>query len=218
MGQFSRATFNFVNDVQPGQPSNQVAKFEGVYGCGVGQDHWARDCKPYPLLAERPAGGQQGLPQPLHVRRPRPPDIHGRLSGHRADFVSSLGFIPDVNLRGSTVSMEQYNSFDRGRLRVYDVSASADTYQYHTGGFFQNDVNGNVYLEAREGLSYDLNYDLSRRNDFHDHALDAQFGWGRRTLYQRGKMMMRSAARRTSRTTSSSSRRASWCRARSRSN
>ena len=40
LGLYSRATLNFVSDIEPGQPSNQVAKFEGQYGWRVGPDQW----------------------------------------------------------------------------------------------------------------------------------------------------------------------------------
>ena len=188
LGQFSRATFNFVNDIQPGQPSNQVAKFEGVYGWRVGPDHWAVTANHTPSWEGGLRADSKDYFSFSTSAVPGRPTFTAGYQDIGPNFVTNLGFIPDVNLRGSTVSMEQFNSFDRGRLRVYDVSVSANTYQYHTGGFFQNDVNGNVYLEAREGLAYDLNYDQSRRDDFHDHALDGQFAWGRRTLYQRGSI------------------------------
>ena len=96
--------------------------------------------------------------------------------------------MPDVDLKGNSVNAEQFNQFDKGVLRLYDVSASGSTYQHHTGGFFQKDVNGNIYLESREGLSVDFNIDQSQRDQFRDHANQAQFGWGHRTLYQRGSI------------------------------
>ncbi len=104
------------------------------------------------------------------------------------NFVSNLGYVPYVDQRGGSVSMDQSNTFDRGRLHFYDVSLSANSYQHHTGGFFQNDVNANVYLETPAGLSYNVNYDQSRHDDFRDHAAYSEFGWGRRTLFQRGSL------------------------------
>ena len=105
-----------------------------------------------------------------------------------ADFVSNLGFIPDVDLKGPSVNAEQFNQFDRGRLRLYDVYASVSSYQHHTGGFFQKDANAGAYLESREGFSLNLNIDQSQRDNFRDHANQGSFGWGRRTLYQRGSV------------------------------
>ena len=188
LGQFSRATLDFVSDIVPGQPSNQVAKLEGQYGWRVGQDQWS-------LLANHTPSWQGG-------RRRDSKDYFSfstsAVPGHPMfstdyqdlgpNFISNLGFVPDVDLKGHSVNVEQFNQFDRGRLRLYDVYVSGNTYQHHTGGFFQKDVNANAYVESHEGLSLDLNLDQSQRDQFRDHANQAQFGWGHRTLYQRGSV------------------------------
>ena len=188
LGQFSRATLDFVSDIAAGQPSNQVAKLEGQYGWRVGQDQWS-------LLANHTPswqGGRQMDSKDYFSFSTSATPGHLSFSTDYQDlgpnFFSNLGFVPDVDLKGHSVNLEQYNQFDRGRLRLYDVSASGSTYQHHTGGFFQKDANVNVYVESHEGLSLDLNGDQSQRDQFRDHANQAQFGWGRRTLYQRGSV------------------------------
>lgn len=188
LGLFSRATVNFVSDIVPGRPSNQVAKLEGQYGWRVGQDQWS-------LVANHTPSWQGGRRMDSKdyfsfstSAVPGRPSFSTDYQDIGANFISNLGFVPDVDLKGSSVGVEQFNQFDRGRLRLYDVSVSANTYQRHTGGFFQKDVNGNLYLESRDGFSVDLNSDQSRRDDFRDHANHADFGWGKRTLYQRGSV------------------------------
>ncbi len=188
LGLFSRATVNFVSDIVPGRPSNQVAKLEGQYGWRVGPDHWS-------VLANHTPSWQSGrlmdskdyfnFSTSATLGHPSFTLEHQDIG---ANFISNLGFVPDVDLKGSAISTEQYNQFDRGRLRLYDVNLSANSYQHHTGGFFQKDINGNVYLESRDGLSVDLNVDQSQRDDFRDHANQLSFGWGKRTLYQRGNV------------------------------
>ena len=186
LGLYSRATLDFVSDIVPGRPSNQVAKLEGQYGWRVGQDQWS-------LLASHTPSWQGGRRMDSKdyflfstTAVPGHPTFTADYQDLGPSFVSNLGFVPDVDLKGNSVNMEQYNQFDKGRLRLYDVNLSGNTYQHHTGGFFQKDVNANLYLESRDGFSVDFNLDQSQRDEFRDHANQLQFGWGKRTLYQRG--------------------------------
>ena len=188
IGLYSRATLNYVNDIQPGQPSNQVAKLEGAYGFRVGPNQWT-------LLANHTPSWQGGRHRDSKdyfkfstTATPGHPTLTADYGDIGPNFITNLGFVPDLDNKGSSLNVEQNNSFDKGRLRGYDVALSANTYQHHTGGFFQNDVNGNLYLESHDGFSLDLNVDQSRRDLFRDHANQASFGWGRRTLYQRGSV------------------------------
>ena len=188
LGLFSRATLQFVSDIVPGQPSNQVAKLEGQYGWRVGQDQWSLVANHTPSWQ----GGRRADSKDYFSFSTSAVPGHPTFSTDYQDlgpsFVSNLGFVPDVNLKGNSVNVEQYNQFDKGRLRLYDVNVSGNTYQHHTGGFFQKDINANLYLEAQDGLSVNLNGDQSQRSDFRDHANQLQFGWGKRTLYQRGSI------------------------------
>ncbi len=188
MGLFSHAGINFVSDIQTGQPSNQVAKLEGVYGWRVGPNHWTLQADHIPSWL---GGLRQDSKDYYNFSTSAVPG-HASFSADYTDigpsFTSNLGYVPDVDEKGSSVSMDQNNNFDRGRFQFYDVSLSANSYQHHTGGFFQNDLNANIYLETRSGFSYNVNLDQSRRDDFHDHAAHGELGWGRRTLFQRGKL------------------------------
>lgn len=188
LGLFSRATLNYVSDIVPGQPSNQVAKIEGVYGWRVGHDQWGITANHTPSWQ----GGRQMDSKDYFnfntTALPGKPSFYTDYQDIGPNFVSNLGFIPDVDLRGPSFSVDQFNQFDKSRLRLYDVTFAANSYQHHTGGFFEKDFNGNAYLESREGFSLDLNIDQSQRDDFRDHANQASFGWGKRTLYQRGSI------------------------------
>ena len=188
LGLFSRTSLQFVSDIARGQPSNQVAKLEGVYGWRVGHDQWAVTANHTPSWQ---GGRQQDSKDFFNFSAsavPGKPSFYADYQDIGPNFISNLGFVPDLDLRGPSFNIEQYNQFDRGRLRLYDVNLSGNTYQHHTGGFFQKDVNGNVYLESHEGFSLDINIDQSQRDQFRDHANQTQFGWGRRTLYQRGSV------------------------------
>ena len=185
---FSRASLNFVSDIARSQPSNQVAKFEGQYGFRVGPNQWS-------FVANHAPSWQGGR----HLDSkdyfsfyasavPGHPSLSVDYQDIGASFQSNLGFIPDVDLKGPSVNLEQFNQFDRGRVRLYDVYASVSSYQHHTGGFFQKDASVGAYVESRDGFSLNVNIDQSQREAFRDHANQAQFGWGKRTLYQRGSV------------------------------
>jgi hypothetical protein len=188
LGLYSHAAVNFVSDIVPGQPSNQVAKFEGQYGWRVGHDSWSFTANHTPSWQ----GGRLQDSKDYWGFNTTALPGHPTYSVNHVDigpgYVTNLGFEPDLNEKGTSANIEQYNQFDKGRLRLYDINISATSYQHHTGGFFQNDYNGGVYLESREGYSVNVNIDQSRRDDFHDHANQASFGWGKRTLYQRGSI------------------------------
>ena len=188
LGLYSRATLDFVSDIAAGRPSNQVAKLEGLYGWRVGKDHWSLVANHTPSWQ----GGRQADSKDYYsfstTALPGHPTFSTDYQDIGPNFVSNLGFVPDVDLKGNSVNVEQFNQFDKGRLRLYDVNVSGNTYQHHTGGFFQKDANGNIYLESREGFNVDFNIDQSQRDQFRDHANQAQFGWGNRTLYQRGNI------------------------------
>lgn len=188
LGLFSRATLNFVSDIAAGRPSNQVAKVEGVYGWRVGQDQWSVTANHTPSWQGGRRMDSKDYFSFYASATPGRPNFSMDYQDIGAGFVSNLGFVPDVDLKGPSFSIDQYNQFDRGRLRLYDVNVSTSTYQRHTGGFFQKDANANLYLESRDGFSLDLNGDQSQRDQFRDHANQLQFGWGRRTLYQRGSV------------------------------
>lgn len=188
LGLYSHATLNYVSDIQPGQPSNQVAKLEGSYGWRVGPDQWN-------LLASHTPSWQSGQRMDSKdyfkfstIVASGHPSFSADYGDIGPNFITNLGCVPNLDEKGGMVSLDQNNTFDQGRLRLYDVSVSANSYQHHTGGFFQDDFNGNVFLQSRDGYSLNFDVDQSRRDAFRDHANEADFGWGRRTLYQRGKI------------------------------
>ena len=85
-------------------------------------------------------------------------------------FTSALGFVPETDLRGSYLSLNQYNQFDKGVLEKYFVSLNASAYQHHTGGFFHNSLNASVYGENRSGYSLTAAVTQSQRDQFQDHT------------------------------------------------
>lgn len=196
LGLFSHVLLDAVDDVQKGLPSNQTAKLEGVYGWESGPTRFA-------LQADHlgSATGQRAQGGKDYYQFSNAP-----LRGHLAyqlsyedigpNFVSNLGYNPEINRRGETAQVSQSNRFDRGWLQSYYSSLGLDTYQFHSGGFFHNDLSSTVGINTRNGLNYEIDYGTDRRNQldtdtgtlnrFHDHATTLNFNWGGRTLYQQG--------------------------------
>ena len=116
------------------------------------------------------------------------PSFDAAYSDISPGFTSALGFVPETDVRGSYVSVNQYNEFSQGAVERYNVNFSASAYQHHSGGFFHNSLNVNVYGENRAGYSATAAVTQSQRDEFHDHTGDLSLGWNGKTLYQRGSV------------------------------
>jgi hypothetical protein len=196
LGRYSDVLCDFVADNQVGVPSNRVAKFEGMYGWEEGQtrlsifaDHdpsWVGDrqtgSKDYFRFSNTPEIGQ--------------PRYYLNYTDIGPNFVSDLGYVPETDVRGGGGGVSEYNRLDDGPLQSYSFSASASCYQHHTEGFFHNDVHLDANTLTRGGISYDVNMDVSSRNEvdsttelldkYHDHVISGNVGWGQNTLFQQG--------------------------------
>ncbi len=198
LGAYSYLAGDIVDSLQRGAASNQAAKLEGVYGWQAGPTRYLVQADHLPSWQ---GGRIKGSKDFFQVRN-RPTLGHPRFSlsyqDIGPDFISDLGFNPELDLRGPGASVSQYNQFDKGWLESYYAASSLSTFQHHTGGFFHNDIDNQAQISTRKGLSYDLEYDIGRRNQlntdskaldhFHDHVLTGGFGWAQKTLYQQGNI------------------------------
>ncbi len=188
IGLFSYLALNTVTDSQKGLPANQVGKIEGKYG-------WANGPTRYFVLANHAPSYVQGHAvgaSDFYQFSYRPDNGHVRVEADYSDigpaFTSDLGFVPETDLRGASTTIQQSNHFDRGTVQDYNAGVYLEHYDHHTGGFFHSDIGPFVYVGTRSGLSYNLGYDQSRRDLFHDHVGHAAFGWATHTLYQQGSL------------------------------
>lgn len=186
IGLYSHALIDWVGDSQPGQPSGEAAKLEGQYGWQVGRDNYStlfvhspswqggivRDSRDYTNFSYNPPPGHLGFSADYTDIGPQ--------------YISDLGFVPEVNLRGSSVNVNQYNQFERGQLESYNFGGGASTYQHHTGGFFHKDLYAYGSVSNHAGSGVGLNWDQSQRDSFHDHTEGGSLFWGHKTLYQSG--------------------------------
>ena len=196
-GLYSNATLNLVDDTQPGSPSNQVAKLEGVYGWASGPTRFYVQGDHIPSWQSGKSAGAKDY----FKFYTRPTDGHPSLRVDYTDisplFISTLGYVPEVDLRGPSLAIKQSNHFAAGPVEQYQVGLYGTAYQHHAGGFFRNDVNPYAEASDRRGYSINIGYDLSRRSDvdsnnlpvqYHDRIASAGLGWGGKTLYQQGSL------------------------------
>ena len=198
IGQFSHVLVDAVDDVQRGLPSNQTAKLEGFYGRQYGQDILGLQFDHVPTWEGGRAQGSKDFYQIANSHINGKPHFYLNYEDTGPDFISNLGYNPEINRRGEQAKISQENQYDKGWLQQYYTGLTVDTYQYHTGGFFHNQQSGYYGINTRDGLNYELDYGLGARNQpdsvtsltdkYYDHVATGTFGWGGKTLYQGGSL------------------------------
>lgn len=188
LGLFSSFAVNLADDQRPGQPANLVAKLEGIYGVRVGKNR--------SLIAQVDhipswVGGRTAGAKDYASLNWNPPlgHLYGGVSftGVAPDFTADLGFNPDVDERGGSAHLGQYNHFDHGGLiEWYDTGINAGTYQHWHGGFFQRDFSEYLDIGLRTGWEGNVSHTESARDLFRDHTTGYSIGWGEKTLFQQG--------------------------------
>ncbi len=188
IGLYSQAGLAVTDDHVPGQPGNQVGRLYGSYGLRRGQTRYTLSgFHTQSALQGSPSGGNDQLEFSTNVPFGKP-SIDAAYSDIGANFASLLGYVPETDLRGSYLSLNQYNQFDHGTIERYDVSVNASAYQHHTGGFFHNNANLYAFVQSRAGYRVSASVTQSQRDQFHDHIGDLSFGWNKRSLYQQGNI------------------------------
>ncbi len=198
IGLYSHVRADFVDSLQSRLPSSQAARLEALYGWEAGQTRFSLQAQHSPSWQD---GHVQGAKDFVQLDG-RPVFGHPRFvvsyEDTASNFLSRLGYNPELDRRGPAARVSQYNQFDRGWLENYYVSTTLDAYDHHTGGFFHNDLETYGNISTRSGLLYGLDVSFSRRNQFaddgvslnhfRDHTLGPSFGWGQKTLYQQGQV------------------------------
>lgn len=188
VGLFSQVRVEYAGDNQAGLPSNQVMRLQGTYGWQAGRDYYGVSANHAPSWN----GDQQTDAKDTVSFWLSPPN--GKASVNLSyqdigpDFDSALGYNPELNSKGYSVNLGQYNQFGEGHIEQYAFGLNASSYDYHTGGFFHNDVNGSTWIAVRSGQSYSFGFDSGQRIENHDHTYNANWSWGTKTLYQQGSI------------------------------
>ena len=184
---------NFVADNANGLDSNRVARLLGTYQLptkqpfyvgGFHTQSWAsglkRDGDDFVYLGNTP----QSSNSPVYGK----PYYFASYADIGPNFISNLGVVGDEDVRGEKVKIGQYNQFDKGMLQSYNAAVALSSYQHHTFGFFKKDADFVSNININNGLGYELDYDQSQRERFHDHDTTLGFQWGNKTLYQQGSL------------------------------
>ena len=196
LGLYSFVRAELANGIHRGQPSSLAARLAGQYGWQAGSTRYAFEAQHSPSWE----GGRVRGAKDYYQIRSTPTEGHARLrfsyEDTAPDFTSRLGYNPELDRRGVSARVSQYNQFDRGLIEGYDFSATVDSYRHHTGGFFHDDLSLNANFYTRSGLYYELDYNVGQRDQpgtdgaaisrFRDHTLTPNFGWAQKTLYQQG--------------------------------
>ena len=155
IGLYSQAGVALTDDHVPGQPGNQVERLFGSYGQRRGQTRYTLSgFHTQSALQGAPGGGDDQLEFSTSVPFGKP-SLDMAYSDISPNFASLLGYVPETDLRGAYVSVNQYNQFDKGTIERYNVSLSASEYQHHTGGFFHEGVNLSALRGQPGGLRCD---------------------------------------------------------------
>ncbi len=193
IGLYSQAGVALTDDHVPGQPGSADERVYGSYGLRRGPTRYTLSGfhTQSSLQRQLGQGSQSGGDDQLEFSTSVPfgkPSVDMAYSDIGPSFTSALGFVPETDLRGSYISVNQYNQFDKGALERYNVSLNASEYQHHTGGFFHNSLSLNLYAGNRAGFGLTAAVTQSQRDLFHDHTGDFSFSWNGKTLYQQGNI------------------------------
>jgi hypothetical protein len=191
LGLYSQAGIALTDDHMPGSPGSTDERVYGSYGLRRGPTRYTLSGfhTQSSQQSQLGQGSQSGGDDQVEFSTSVPfgkPSLDMAYSDISPSFTSALGFVPETDLRGSYISLNQYNQFDKGALERYNVSLNASEYQHHTGGFFHNSLNLNLYAGNRAGFGLTAAVTQSQRDLFHDHTGDLAFSWNGKTLYQQG--------------------------------
>ena len=188
IGLYSQAGVALTENHAPGQPGSTDERVYGSYGLRRGPTRYTLSgFHTQSSQQNSPGGGDDQVELSTSVPFGKP-SFDAAYSDLGPGFTSALGFVPETDVRGSYVSVNQYNEFSQGALERYNVNLNASAYQHHSGGFFHNSLNLNVYGENRAGYSATAAVTQSQRDQYHDHTGDVSLGWNGKTLYQRGSV------------------------------
>ena len=185
-GPLSDVHLSMAQDQQAGIPSSLVAKMEGTFGWLAGKTRYsltanhvpsyvngrASDAGDYVSLSSSPLGGK--------------PYFSVDVTDIGPAFRNNIGYVPEIDTRGSSWGVGQSNSFDGGKIDYYSLNLGGSYYNHHTGGFFNKSNHLYGYLSFRSGTSLSVSMSRSQRNQFRDHVDSLGMNWGGRTLYGQG--------------------------------
>jgi len=105
-------------------------------------------------------------------------------------FAPTLGYAPEVGLRGYD-SMAIYNKrWDNGPVQLMDAGIVRNQRWNLDGGVYDDTLSGWVSVTLRNAMVYWLSANLYRRPPYYDRTLSAMVGWNSRRLYNAGDVVI----------------------------
>jgi hypothetical protein len=113
------------------------------------------------------------------------------LRSTQRDFNPSLGYYPDVNNRGGSFNIGQWDRMEKGPIEMRNWSIRSEYYRFHdTDGNYRAAIAPSFGFGWRNGRA--LQFGLTRGRQFGWDASDmfTWLGWNQKDLYRRGGMTL----------------------------
>jgi hypothetical protein len=111
---------------------------------------------------------------------------HIRLNQIDPDFDSSLGYVPEKDLRGANGSLEWTHEYKKGPLLSWDTSLNLNQNWHKNGSLFHQGLSPFFGTTFRNATNVNLGYDLTNRPPYHDRIVNLGYGWSIRDFYRSG--------------------------------
>jgi hypothetical protein len=182
----STVGFDYAGDNQAGLESNQVAAVSGNFGWHAGRGLLLVNAEQVDSWVGNQEQGGEVYDRIFYRGAPGHPSFGVIYNGVAPNFVSDLGFVPQLDYKGPTYVFRQNNTFDQGWLKSYGLYAGVSKQEYWTGGFFRDSdyVGGNVL--NREGNRIGLEYSDGQRIDYRDHLGEIWGDWNENSQFGGG--------------------------------
>ena len=188
IGLYDSLETDFAANSMAGSPTSQNVKLEGDFGWRGGRDSYNGSALFLPSWED---GRQTGSKKYVFLNEH---GQHGKVAPF-ADylditpgFTNPIGYNPEVDIRGGSINLEQYNQFDSGWIEQYDVGVSDGEYHHHDGSLYKRFLAPYINVSDHRGLSVTLDWFGSERPGIRDSITHGAFNWGGKTLYQHGSI------------------------------
>jgi hypothetical protein len=184
----SNLEFDYAGDNQAGLAANNVIKTQGVFGWHAGRDQWLTYFTHTATWVAGEEAGEQEFYE-LQYQGPRGHPVYMyQYQGYTPNYVSDLGYVPQVNWKGPSYEVSQSNTFDHGYVQHYFFNANYMDQSYWDGGFFQNQLSASFYANTHFGDGVYFSTTESRRIDFRDHVNEYYTEWSNNSQFGGGNI------------------------------
>ncbi len=198
IGLFSTVGLESVGDQQNGLESNNVDRLSAVFGWKTGPK--AEDQRFLSVWhAQSWQGGQMAdgydrveySNQSDNSSNPPlgKPYYNFQYLDIGPNFVSDLGYVPYIDLRGFTANFGQYNQWSKNRLQKYQFGFNLYDEDHHTGGFFQKGITNYASIGTNNGYYVELDSTVDKHEIYNDQYESLAFNWSQLKLFRDGGLL-----------------------------